>query len=112
LYTGPAFDPKEGERLAAVLGKKKILFMSNHGVLTVGRSVAEAYDALYYLERAAQVQLYAMWTGQKLKPLPQPVVDMTIKTIGGPQYYNKPHWEHHFDALKRMLDRREPEYKH
>jgi ribulose-5-phosphate 4-epimerase/fuculose-1-phosphate aldolase len=112
LYTGPAFDPKEGERLAGVLGKKKAMFMSNHGVLTVGRSVAEAYDVLYYLERAAQVQLYAMWTGQKLKPLPQPVVDLTIRTIGGPQYYGKPHWEHHFEALKRMLDRREPEYKH
>ena len=46
------------------------MFMSNHGVLTVGKSVAEAYDLLYYLERVAQVQLYAMWTGQKLKTLP------------------------------------------
>jgi ribulose-5-phosphate 4-epimerase/fuculose-1-phosphate aldolase len=113
LYTGPAFDPKEGERLAGVLGhKKKAMFMANHGVLTVGKTVAEAYDVLYYLERAAQVQLYAMWTGQKLKRVPQPIVDLTIKTIGGPQYGGKPHWQHHFDALKRMLDRREPEYKH
>ena len=113
LYTGPAFDPREGERLAGVLGhKKKAMFMANHGVLTVGKTVAEAYDVLYYLERAAQVQLYAMWTGQKLKAVPQPVVDLTIQTIGGPQYGGKPHWQHHFDALKRMLDRREPEYKH
>jgi ribulose-5-phosphate 4-epimerase/fuculose-1-phosphate aldolase len=78
----------------------------------VGKSVAEAYDLLYYLERAAQVQLYALWTGQKIKRIPQPVVDLTMRTIGGPQYGGKPHWEHHFDALKRMLDRREPEYKH
>ena len=41
-----------------------------------------------------------------------PIVDLTVQTIGGPQYGGKPHWEHHFDALKRMLDRREPEYKH
>jgi ribulose-5-phosphate 4-epimerase/fuculose-1-phosphate aldolase len=111
LYTGPAFDPAEGERLARVLGDKKVMFMSNHGVLTVGRSVAEAYDHLYYLERVAQVQLYAMWTGQKLKTLPQPVVEETMRTIGGPMYGGKPHWEHHFDALKRTLDRREPDYR-
>jgi len=111
LYTGPAFDPAEGERLARVLGDGKVMFMANHGVLTVGGSVAEAYDLLYYLERVAQVQLYAMWTGQKLKTLPPPVVAETMRTIGGPTYGGKPHWEHHFDALKRMLDRREPDYR-
>ena len=110
-YTGPAFDPAEGERLARILGDKKVMFMANHGVLTVGSSVAEAYDLLYYLERVAQVQLYAMWTGQKLKPLPQPIVEQTMRTIGGPMYGGKPHWEHHFAALKRLLDRREPEYR-
>ena len=111
LYTGPAFDPAEGERLARVLGDKKVMFMANHGVLTVGKSVAEAYDLLYYLERVAQVQLYAMWTGQRLKTLPQSIVEQTMSTIGGPMYGGKPHWEHHFAALKRMLDRREPDYR-
>lgn len=111
LYTGPAFDPAEGERLARVLGDRKVMFMANHGVLTVGQSVAEAYDLLYYLERVAQVQLYAMWTGQKLKTLPQSVIEQTMRTIGGPMYGGKPHWEHHFAALKRMLDRTEPDYR-
>ena len=110
-YTGPAFDCAEGERLAGLLGSKTVMIMANHGVLTVGKSVAEAYDSLYYLERVAQVQLYAMWTGQRLKPLPQDVVDKTMQTIGGPLYGKKPHWEHHFEALKRMLDRREPDYR-
>ena len=110
-YSGPAFDPAEGERLARVLGDKRVLLMANHGALTVGRSVAEAYDRLYYLERVAQVQLYAMWTGRTLKPLPQPVIEQTMRTIGGPMYGGKPHWEHHFAALKRLLDRREPEYR-
>ncbi|MEW6687600.1 MAG: class II aldolase/adducin family protein [Pseudomonadota bacterium] len=110
-YTGPAFDMGEGERLARVLGDRSVMIMANHGVLTVGESVAEAYDRLYYMERVAQVQLYAMWTGQRLKPLPQDVVDKTMKTIGGPQYGGKPHWEHHFAALKRLLDRREPDYR-
>jgi len=110
-YTGPAFDPAEGERLARVLGDKKVMVMANHGALTVGRSVAEAYDLLYYLERVAQVQLYAMWTGRKLKALPQPIIELTMRTIGGPTYGGKPHWEHHFAALRRMLDRREPDYR-
>src|SRR5215813_7029234 len=68
-YTGPALDCEEGERLAKVLGNKTVLFMANHGITTVGQSVADAYDRLYYIERAAQVQLYAMWTGQRLKQL-------------------------------------------
>jgi len=63
--TGLALDPAEGERLAGVLGpRNKVLFMANHGVLVIGETVAEAYDRLYYLERACQVQVYAMWTGR------------------------------------------------
>ena len=69
-YAGPAFDPAEGERLARVIGNKSVLFMANHGITTIGATVAEAYDRLYYIERAAQVQIYAMWTGQRLKQLP------------------------------------------
>jgi len=73
--------------------------------------VAEAYDRLYYVERAAQVQIYAMWTGQRLKQLPQPVVQKTISGFGGARYYDGPTpAERHFDALKRILDRREPDY--
>src|SRR5262249_57464719 len=48
-YTGPAFEPAEGERLAKILGDKGILFMANHGITTVGACVAEAYDRLYYV---------------------------------------------------------------
>ena len=110
-YTGPAFDPEEGRRLAEVLGNKGVLFMANHGVTTVGASVAQAYDRLYYLERAAQVQIYAMWTGQPLKRLPEPVVAKTVREMGGPSYYaGATPAERHFDALKRILDRREPDY--
>src|SRR5581483_4291770 len=96
-YTGPAFDPEEGRRLAGILGDKGVLFM--------------AYDRLYYIERAAQVQIYAMWTGQPLKKLPEPVVQRTINDIGGSRFYDGPTpAERHFDALKRILDRKEPDY--
>jgi len=112
LYTGLAYHTGEGERLAAVLGDKKVLFMANHGVLAVGESVAEAYNLLYYLERACQVQLHAMWTGQKLKYVPDAVVKRTQEQYAdSPTYGNKRSCEHHFDALKRILDRREPDYR-
>jgi ribulose-5-phosphate 4-epimerase/fuculose-1-phosphate aldolase len=110
-YTGPAFDPAEGARLAKVIGNKTVLFMANHGISTVGETIAAAYDRLYYIERAAQVQIYAMWTGQKLKQLPEPVVEKTKSEIGGNSFYQGPSpAQRHFDALKRMLDRREPDY--
>jgi ribulose-5-phosphate 4-epimerase/fuculose-1-phosphate aldolase len=87
--------------------------MANHGVTTVGNTVAEAYDRLYYLERAAQVQIYAMWTGQPLKELPAAVVEKTKRDIAGTKfYYDGPNpAQRHFDALKRILDRIEPDYK-
>jgi ribulose-5-phosphate 4-epimerase/fuculose-1-phosphate aldolase len=111
-YTGPALDPAEGKRLAQCIGNKTVLFMANHGVTTLGGTVAEAYDRLYYLERAAQVQIYAMWTGQPLKQLPDAVVEKTKRDIGGgPGMYDGPSpAQRHFDALKRILDRTEPDY--
>lgn len=110
-YTGPALEPEEGERLAKVIGDKNVLFMANHGVTTLGETIADAYDRLYYLERAAQVQIYAMWTGQPLKRLPDAVIEKTQRDIGGSRFYNGPSpAQQHFDALKRMLDRTEPDY--
>ena len=111
-YTGVALDPAEGERLAEVLGpNKKVLLMANHGVLVCGRTVGEAYDLLYYFERACQVQLYAMWTGRPLKRLSPGVVAHTLQQYRQPSLYDgKPPCEHHFAALKRLLDRREPDY--
>ena len=110
-YTGLAYDPAEGERLSGVLGDRSILFMANHGVLVCGETVAKAYDRLYYLERACQVQLMAMWTGKRLKHVPAAIVEKTIGQFHtGPVYGNKPAADHHFDALKRMLDRKEPDY--
>lgn len=110
-YTGPAFDPEEGERLAEIIGNHKVLFMSNHGIATVTDSIAEAFDLLYYAERVAQVQLYAMWTGQKLLEMPKSILERTMNVGSGQQFkHGKPH-DYHFRALKRMLDRKEPDYK-
>lgn len=112
-FNGLAFDPAEGERLAGVLGPdRSVLFMGNHGVTVCGETVAEAYDKLYYLERACQVQLYAMWTGRKMREVPAAVVAQTLgQYANSPVQGGKPAYQHHFDALKRLLDRREPDYR-
>jgi ribulose-5-phosphate 4-epimerase/fuculose-1-phosphate aldolase len=115
-YDGPAFDPAEGDRLAGILGDKTILFMANHGVTTVGTNVAEAYDRLYYIERVAQVQIYAMWTGQPLKKMPENIVAKTKFTNANDAQSEMPKYDpppaiRHFDALKRILDRKEPDYR-
>jgi ribulose-5-phosphate 4-epimerase/fuculose-1-phosphate aldolase len=110
-YAGPAFDPEEGERLADLIGNHKVLFMGNHGIATVTESIAEAFDLLYYTERAAQVQLYAMWTGQELLEMPKNILETTMNMGAGQQFKHGKGHDYHFAALKRILDRKEPDYK-
>lgn len=68
-YNGLALDNGEGDRIAATLADGDILFLKNHGVIVTGPNIAQAWDDLYYLERAAQVQLLAMHSGRALKPV-------------------------------------------
>lgn len=111
-YGGPAFDPKEGERLAGLIGNKKVLMMASHGVATITPTISEAFDLLYYTERAAQQQILAMQTGRELNILPQKVIDEAIAEFKtAPQYGNKKPHVWHFDAMKRILDKKEPDYK-
>jgi len=74
--------------------------------------VAEAYDKLYYIERAAQQQLYAMWTGQPLRELSPEIIEKTMNATGNGNnnFEGKKPFEFHFAAVKRILDRREPDY--
>ena len=62
-YEGLAFAPAERARLVAALGAGDGLILENHGTLTVGRTVAEAYVLMHLLERAAQIQIAAMAAG-------------------------------------------------
>ncbi len=107
-YNGMALDDREGERVAELLGTdKSVLFMGNHGVIVVGPSVAEAFDELYYLERAAQVQIMALSTRQPLAIIPDAVAALACE-----QWLEYPQFsELHFNALKEILDEEEPSYK-
>ncbi len=112
-YNGLAFDPAEGERMARALGSKSILMLRNHGVLVVGHSAAQAFERLYFLERAAQAQVLALSTGRALRRVPEPVVQATLaqyRSGAGTQVGGRDRVDLHFDALKRLLDRTSPDY--
>lgn len=66
-YQGLALNNAEGERIARAAGDAAVVMLKNHGPLVLGPSIAEAWDDLYYLERAAEVQLKAMASGRPLK---------------------------------------------
>jgi ribulose-5-phosphate 4-epimerase/fuculose-1-phosphate aldolase len=107
VYNGLVVDNAEGDRLARALGGKRAMFLANHGVIVVGPSVAEAFDALYYLERACRLQVLARSMGAKLRPVRPEVIQQTCKLMcaDAPKYAGA-----HFEALKRILDREEPAY--
>ena len=110
-YNGLAFDHTEGERLARALGSKSVLMMRNHGVLVVGLTVPQAFERLYFLERAAQAQVLALSTGRVLRRVPEAVVKATVAQFqSGNQVGGRDRADVHFDALKRMLDRSSPDY--
>jgi ribulose-5-phosphate 4-epimerase/fuculose-1-phosphate aldolase len=111
VYNGLVVDNAEGDRLARALGSKRVMFLANHGVIVVGPTVAEAFDLMYYLERACRLQVLARSmmakSGGKFRPVRPEVVEQTYKLIlaDTPKYAGA-----HFEALKRMLDREEPAY--
>jgi ribulose-5-phosphate 4-epimerase/fuculose-1-phosphate aldolase len=107
-YTGLALDSHEGDRLASKLGNGSTLFLASHGVIVTGRTVAEAFTDLYYLECAARAQVLAASGGQKLRTLPEAVQRHTAQ-----QYRDELPLlaERFFGAYRRMLDREEPEYR-
>lgn len=110
-YNGLAFDAAEGERLARSLGGKSVLMMGNHGVLVVGESVPQAFERLYFLERAAQAQVLALSTGRTLKRIPDAVVRAAaVQFASGATVGGRDRAVLHFEALKRMLDRSHADY--
>jgi ribulose-5-phosphate 4-epimerase/fuculose-1-phosphate aldolase len=106
-YNGVVLDGGEGDRLAACLGDRRILFLASHGVIVVGATVGRAFDDLYYLERAARVQVLALSTGRPLNALADEVRQLTAEQL---QAAHGELAESHFTALKRVLDRDEPDY--
>jgi ribulose-5-phosphate 4-epimerase/fuculose-1-phosphate aldolase len=110
-YNGLALDYTEGERLAAALGDKSVLMLRNHGVLVTGSTVPEAFERLYFLERACQAQVIARSTGGTLAVLPESVVRATAKQFAAESSIDgHARAALHFAALKRLLGREAADY--
>jgi len=107
-YNGLALDTNEGDRVASKMGEASILFMACHGVIVTGESVARAFTDLYYLERASMFQVLARSTGGNLRQ----ISDSVRETTRGQMDKELPLIaERHFSALRRILDREEPDYR-
>ena len=106
-YNGLALDAAEGERIAATLGDADVVFLRNHGVIVTGPTVAEAWDDLYYLERAAEAQVLALSTGRALRAVDPAVARATVAQMraGDPESARL-----HLESVKRVLARTEPEF--
>ncbi len=108
-YEGVALNDAEKPRLVADLGDKRAMILRNHGLLTVGESIADAFLLLYVLETACQIQVMAQSSGNELVPVPEPIVkgivaqaDQVTKGLGGDLIW---------PGLLRKLDRLDPSFR-
>jgi ribulose-5-phosphate 4-epimerase/fuculose-1-phosphate aldolase len=106
-YNGLALDTGEGDRIAAAMGDADILFLKNHGVMVTGPTIAEAWDDLYYLERAAEAQVKAESTGRRLKPIPPAIAARTQAQMRAGDAESA---RLHLESVKRILARTEPDF--
>jgi ribulose-5-phosphate 4-epimerase/fuculose-1-phosphate aldolase len=106
-YGGMAFEA-EGARCAALLADPKIttMVMGNHGVLVVGRTMAETFNRLYYFERAAETYIRALQTGRPLRVMPDEIAEKTAR-----EWEAYPGFaEAHLRELRAILDAEDPGY--
>ena len=108
-YEGVALEEDEKPRLVRDLGESRFLMLRNHGLLTVGRSVAEAFVAMYFFETSCMIQVRAQSGGQPLRRIGPAILDgaqlqwekVTHGAGGGLAW----------PALLRRLDRANPGYR-
>ena len=106
-YEGIAIDLDERARLVADLGDNHSMILRNHGLLTCGRSVSEAFSLVYCLEKCCQSQLAAMASGAELV-IPSPeVCEHTARQFDNIDAMGNRDWA----AYLRQLDAEEPGYK-
>lgn len=108
-YEGLALDTDEQQRLLADMGDGQILILRNHGLLTAGRTIPEAFQLMYYTEEACRMQIAAQSGGAKLRVPPKEVAEKTFRqamTGLGAEIGSR-----EFAALKRKLDREDASYR-
>ncbi|MDA9369347.1 class II aldolase and adducin N-terminal domain-containing protein [Amylibacter sp.] len=106
-YGGLALE-EEGERCAQLLQdpKKTVMIMGNHGIMVIGKSVAETFNRMYYFERAAETYIRALQTGHKLRILSDTIAEKTASEVD--QYPEQS--DRHLAELKEILDSEHSDY--
>ena len=107
-YNGLALDEREGDRIAGAIGDADIVFMKHHGVMVLGATIAEAWDDLYYLERACEVQTLALSTGRNVLPVDAAIAEAAYRQMRAGDAESG---RLHLESVKRLLDRAEPDYR-
>lgn len=106
-FSGMADEQAEGERIAHAMGDHNIMLMGNHGVTVTGQTVAEAFESLYFLEKAAQTMVLAYSTGQPLNIMSDAVAEKTAASWDDYRGASFAHFEH----LKTELGQQDPSYR-
>ncbi|MGQ7819101.1 class II aldolase/adducin family protein [Metapseudomonas furukawaii] len=109
-YEGVPLDLEVRGRIVAALGDSKAMILRNHGLLTTGRSVAEAYFLMYYLNQACEIQLEAMKAGRTLIVPGRDACEFTARQLNDERYHLESVdlvWK----AELRRLDRLDPSFR-
>lgn len=107
-YNGLALDATEGARIAAATGGADIVFLKHHGVLVLAPTIAEAWDDLYYLERACEAQCLAMATGRAVLPIDPAVAAAAHRQM---REGDADSARAHLASVLRRLDRSEADFR-
>lgn len=110
-YEGFALDEAEKKRLVADLGRHNVMLLRNHGVVTIGRSVAEAFRRMYFLEQACRIQLEMLQTGRKPHLPAAGVAEHTARNWESGDAGIGTAEPREWQALLRRLDRADPGYR-
>jgi ribulose-5-phosphate 4-epimerase/fuculose-1-phosphate aldolase len=108
-YEGPAFNLDERARLVADLGEERFMILRNHGTLVACNTIPEAFNAMYWLERAFQVQMDVMACNSQVNMPPAGVPEIVAHSYL-PET-RRPYGILEWPAMLRMLDRKDPSYK-
>ncbi|WP_350029070.1 class II aldolase/adducin family protein [Caballeronia sp. GAFFF1] len=106
-YNGLALAPGEGDRIASIMGNVSIAFLRNHGVIVVGASIGEAWDDLYYLERACPSEYMARCTQGRLSRVAEETATRPSKQWSS---FGPVAGRLHLASIKRHLDRLAVDY--
>ncbi|HVE53987.1 MAG TPA: class II aldolase/adducin family protein [Ramlibacter sp.] len=106
-YEGVALDFSEQERLVRDLGPHKVMILRNHGLLAAGTTIRDAFEQLYYLERACEAQIKAQSSGAELVECPDAIAEKVARVLDRP---GRTAYDHDWPALRRLLDRMDPSY--